>query len=114
MDKYDSKDILFQEALNMVPRVMGLMNRDSKSTAYGCSDRNYWHYLLHDTPNARLQDAGWLLSLLYNSKLPENRYAGIDKIREWALAAIRFWTRIQHNNGAFDEVYPLDHYIFEN
>ena len=103
------KNALLIEAVNLVPRVLGLMNRQPDSLTYGCSDRNYWHYLLHDIPNARLQDAGWLLNLVYLSNYPESRYHGIKKLPEWALASVIFWTRIQHKNGAFDEVYPFEY-----
>ena len=60
-------------------------------------------------PNARLQDAGWLLAMVYNFTVPENKYAGVEKIGEWALASLRFWAKIQHKNGAFDEVYPFEY-----
>ena len=30
-------------------------------------------------------------------------------MREWAVAGLDFWTRIQHRDGSFDEYYPNEH-----
>jgi len=98
-----------KESISIVPRVLGLIDRNSKSHTFGCSDRNYWHYLLHDFPNARLHDTMWLLTLVYNLEEPNNRFSNNSKIAEWALGIVKFWAKIQHENGAFDEVYPYEY-----
>lgn len=105
----EKTNFFLKESISILPRVLGLIDRNSKSHTFGCSDRNYWHYLLHDLPNARLQDTAWLLTLIYILELPENRYARNSKILEWAVAAVSYWSQIQHKNGAFDEIYPYEY-----
>jgi hypothetical protein len=49
------------------------------------------------------------LALLYVTGLPSSPYLKNERIRDWAKAGLRFWTKIQHYNGAFDEYYPSEH-----
>jgi len=105
----NNQEILWLEAYNLVPRVLGLIDRDPISYTYGCVDRHYWHYKTSDMANARLQDAGWLLALIYQVQVKGNRYYKKRKVAEWALACIQWWMKIQHRNGSFDEVYPYEY-----
>ena len=34
--------------------------------------------------------------------------SGQEKIRDWAVAGLNFWTHIQHRDGSFDEFYPYE------
>jgi len=105
----NKSDILWHEVYNLVPRVLGLMDRDPNSYTFGCLDRYYWHYKLHDFANARLQDGGWLLSLIYQANFEGNLFCKKRKVAEWALASIEWWMKIQHRNGSFDEAYPFEY-----
>lgn len=105
----NNSELLWQEAYNLVPRVLGLMDRDPNSYTYGCADRYYWHYKLHDFANARLQDAGWLLALIYRANVKGNRFFKKRKVVKWAFACMEWWMKTQHKNGAFDEVYPYEY-----
>ena len=67
---------LLETALETVPRVLGQCDRGAGSATAGCCDRTYWHYHILDFPNARFQEAGWLLALAYTSDLPGNAYCG--------------------------------------
>lgn len=46
------------------------------------------------------------LALVYKYDFPGNIYKGKIKIRDWAIAGMDFWAKIQHKDGSFDEFYP--------
>lgn len=95
-----------QKALSQVPRILGNMDRNPFSPTYGCMHRDYWFYKTSDFPDAVRQYAVHALALLYKHKFPGNIYYGNKKIRDWAVAGLEFWTKIQHGDGSFDEFYP--------
>ncbi len=77
-------------ALETIPRVLGLCDRQANSATYGCCDRHHWHYRAIDFPNARLQEAGWLFALAYAAMLGLSRRglaAGVT------LAALDYFTQ---------------------
>lgn len=90
------------------PRILGLLDRDPGSATYGCCERYYWHYKLHDFANARFQEAAQLLALLYRHAFKGNIYHGNRYILDWALAAAGYWTKIQHKDGSVAELYPYE------
>ena len=102
-------EVYAQVALSQVPRILGLENRDPQSSTSGCFDRYYWHYRLVDFSNARFQEAALLLALLSQHDFPRNRYYGHERVREWAIGGIEFWSHIQRRDGSFDEAYPNEH-----
>ncbi|TET33077.1 MAG: hypothetical protein E3J72_18030 [Planctomycetota bacterium] len=102
-------DALRKIVLSQAPRLLGLMDRDRHSRTYGCCERYYWHYKLHDFPNCRFQEIGEILALLYKNDFEGNRYCGKEKVRAWALAAAEFWIEWQRPGGSFDEAYPNEH-----
>ncbi len=93
-------------AVWQVERILGLGDRNPNSDLYGCFDRPYWHYRQIDAANARAQETAHFLSMLYLLEEEYNPFAGQEKIRHWAEAAIEFWTLIQERNGSFNEFYP--------
>lgn len=90
------------------PRILGLMDRDPESTTYGCCERYYWHYKLHDFANARFQEITNLLALLYSYAFNGNIYHGNKQILNWSLAAAAYWTKIQYSDGSVAELYPYE------
>lgn len=97
-----------EAALGQAYRILGLGNRDPQSPAYGCFDRYYWHYRQVDFVNARFQEAGQFLALLYRYPHAQNRFYQAARVREWAMAAVHYWTRIQRGDGSFDEYWPYE------
>ena len=93
-------------AISQSYRILGLGDRSEISLSYGCFDRYFWHYRQVDFVNARFQEACHFLALLYLYNHPENRFYHQHHIYDWAAAAVRFWTRIQRNDGSFDEYWP--------
>lgn len=56
-----------------------------------------------------LQQSALTLALLYDTPLAGSSYYQSERLREWALAGVRFWAQIQHTDGSFDEYYPWEH-----
>ncbi len=56
-----------------------------------------------------LQQSALTLALLYDTPLEHSPYYRNERVRDWALAGVRFWAGIQHADGAFDEYYPCEH-----
>lgn len=102
----ETAEILLERVVGQVPRILGLADRREGSRAYGCFDRYYWHYKLHDWKNARFQEAAYLLALLWATPHEKNPFAGKDAVRDWAKAAMEFWSRSRHRDGSVDELYP--------
>lgn len=104
----NTAEILGMESVRLVPRALGFVDREAKSAAFGCADRYFWHYKLHDFPNARFQETAELLALAYTWRHAENPFHGKDRVRAWALGCVRFWERIMRSDGSFDEAYPFE------
>jgi len=93
--------------ISQIPRLLGMEDRDPYSPTYGCFDRPFWHYrYASDFPCSRFQEAALTLALLYKYEFPGNYLKGERRVLDWSIAAIEYWTEIQHNNGSFDEAYP--------
>jgi hypothetical protein len=97
-----------QKALNQLPRLLGNLDRNPFSPTYGCFHRDYWLDKTSDFPDAVRQFAVHALALVYKYDFPGNLYQGQPKIRDWAIAGLDFWARIQHRDGSFDEFYPYE------
>ena len=92
--------------LEILPRILGFIDRERDSSTYGCCDRYYWHYRLHDVANARFQEAALLLAMLYSRQVPGNRFHGRAKLGEWALGCVGYWLGKRNRDGSCVEVYP--------
>ncbi len=94
--------------MSQIPRLLSLMDRNPFSPTYGCFHRDYWLYKTSDFADAVRQFGVHALALVYKHEFPDNIYKGQAKIREWAIAGLDFWARIQHKDGSFDEFYPYE------
>ncbi len=103
-----SKVFYAQKALNQVPRLLGNLDRNAFSPTYGCFHRDYWLDKTSDFPDAVRQFGVHALALVYKHQMPGNIYFNNKKIRDWAIAAMEFWAKIQHREGSFDEFYPYE------
>lgn len=101
-------DVYLTPILNNTPRLLGLLNRNNSSSAFGCFDREYWHYNTVDFACARKQEAVLTLTLLYLIKHDKNRYYRDREILSYIRAALMFWASIQNRNGSFNEWYPSE------
>jgi len=48
----------------LLPRLLGQVDRDPHSPRYGCCDRGFWLYRLHDFPSGVLQQASLTFAYL--------------------------------------------------
>jgi ubiquinone/menaquinone biosynthesis C-methylase UbiE len=101
-----SKDIYAKKAISQIPRILSLEDRNEFSPTYGCFNREFWLNKTLDFPSAIAQFATHSLALVYSFKFPQNIFYKKPKILKWTLAGVDFWTKIQKNDGSFDEFYP--------
>lgn len=97
---------LAQNVLAVTPRILGLADRDPRSGTFGCCERYYWKYKLHDYPNARFQEAALLLAMLHTTSFEGNIYQGKQKVAEWAIGMCDFWLKHRNQDGSCLEMYP--------
>ncbi|MBM4431412.1 MAG: hypothetical protein FJ026_13875, partial [Chloroflexi bacterium] len=102
------RDIYAQKAISQIPRLLTLQDRNPFSPTYGCFHRDYWLDKTSDFPDAVRQFGVQALALVYKYDFPGSIYRGQPKVRDWAIAGLDFWARIQHRDGSFDEFYPYE------
>lgn len=102
------RDIYAEHALAQIPRLLTLLDRNPYSPTYGCFHRDFWLYKTSDFPDAVRQFGAQSLALVYRHDFPGNPYFQNQSVRDWAIAALDFWARIQHREGSFDEFYPFE------
>jgi hypothetical protein len=102
------RDVYAEKAISQIPRLLGLQDRNPFSPTYGCFHRDYWLDKTSDFPDAVRQFGVQSLALVYKHDFPANPYKGQAKIRDWAIAGLKFWASIQHPDGSFDEFYPYE------
>jgi hypothetical protein len=104
--KLTSRDTYARVALAQVSRILGNMDRNPHSPTYGCCHRDFWLDKTTDFPDAVRQFGVHALALVYKHDFPGNIYYRKEKVRDWAIAGLLYWTSIQHSDGSFDEFYP--------
>lgn len=97
-----------QAALGAVPRLLASVDRNPYSPAYGCFDRQYWHYRTSSFPSEMYQEAVLPLAMVYVHPFPGNRWYRAERVRELAIAGIRFAARSSHRDGSCDDYYPFE------
>ncbi|MBN1770364.1 MAG: class I SAM-dependent methyltransferase [Deltaproteobacteria bacterium] len=102
------RDAYVERALPHVSRLLGLQDRNPYSPTYGCFHRDYWLDKTSDFPDAVRQFGVHALALAWACDFPGNPYRGQPKVRDWTVAGLEFWARIQHDDGSFDEFYPFE------
>lgn len=95
-------------ALARLPRLLGAIDRNPYHATYGCLDRQYWHYRTAAFPSEMYQEGALALALAYATPLPENRWHGVARVRELAIAALRYSARSSHADGSCDDYYPFE------
>ena len=102
------RQIYSEKALSQIPRLLSNLDRNFYSPTYGCFHRDYWLDKTSDFPDAVRQFGVQSLALVYKEDFPNNIYRNKDKVRDWAIAGLDFWAKIQHKEGSFDEFYPYE------
>ena len=107
--KDNLRNIYANKAISQVPRLLTLQDRNKYSSTYGCFFRTYWLDKTSDFPSALAQFGTHTLALVYRYKIPNNIYFQSEKIKEWCIAGMDYWTQIQKKDGSFDEFYVNEH-----
>lgn len=102
------RELYLSAALAEIPRLLGAIDRNSYRATHGCLDRQYWHYRTSSFPSEMYQEGVLPLALVYATDLPGNRWRGNDRVRELAVAGIRFAARTSHADGSCDDYYPFE------
>lgn len=95
-------------ALAALPRLLGSIDRNPYRDTYGCLDRQFWHYRTSSFPSEMYQEGVLPLALVYAHRLPGNGWHGEPRVRELAIAALRFAARQAHADGSCDDYYPFE------
>lgn len=96
------------QALCYLPKILELVDRNILSPTYGCFDRSFWHYKVIDFPSGMSQECVLPLALVYSHPFPGNPYFQKERVRELAIAGIRFADRSSHPDGSCDDYYPYE------
>ncbi|OGJ57115.1 hypothetical protein A2635_01235 [Candidatus Peribacteria bacterium RIFCSPHIGHO2_01_FULL_51_9] len=99
------------KALSQIPRLLTLEDRNRYSPTFGSFKRTFWLDKTVDFPDALPQYGVSSLTLAYTQRFGDvpNIFYEQPKVLEWILAGMRYWTKIQHRDGSFDEFYPNEH-----
>lgn len=103
-----AREVYVQAALSQIPRLLGAIDRNPFRATYGCLDRQFWHYRTADFPSEMYQEGALPLAVVYAHDLPGNRWFGEQRVRELAIAAMRFAARSCHRDGSCDDYYPYE------
>jgi hypothetical protein len=102
------RDRYVEQALQYIPHLVQLVDRNPYSPTYGCFDREYWHYRTLDFPCGMSQECVLPFALLYKYDFPNSPYHGMDRFREIAIAGIRFAEKGSHKDGTCDDYFPFE------
>lgn len=94
--------------LAAVPRLLGAIDRNPLRATYGCLDRQFWHYRTSPFPSEMYQEGVLPLAMLHAIDFPGNRWHGDPRVRDLAVAALRFSARAAHRDGSCDDYYPFE------
>ncbi len=104
-----SKEVYLRNSISEIPRILSLTDRNANSPTYGCMYRVFWHDKATDIACAHPQLNVLALALATQIKHPNNPYFMNKNVMETCVASMNFWSRIQNNDGSFNEHYPNEH-----
>ena len=102
------RDTYARCALADVPRLLGMIDRNPYRPTFGSLDKEYWHFRTSDFPSGMYQEGVLPLALLFARPLPGNHWYQQPRIRELALAGLRFTAKSSHADGSCDDYYPFE------
>lgn len=100
--------VFAMRALETIPKILTLQDRDPHSPTYGCFDRAFWHYRLIDFPSGMAQELVLPLALVWEVPFRGNRFFQKDAIREWVAAGIHYAARSSRRDGSCDDYFPFE------
>jgi hypothetical protein len=100
---------IYSEAvLEEVWRVISLLDRNPASETKGSFSREHWSWKFNDFPYPRMQEAVLTLTYLLEWENNQNPIYNSEAVKSYVEDAFKYWIRLQHNNGSFDEAYPFE------
>ncbi|HHT9106579.1 MAG TPA: hypothetical protein ACFYD7_12025 [Candidatus Wujingus californicus] len=109
MNRSTRRDLYRRCVLSGIPRALTEMDRDPFSVTYGSFDREYWAWATKDFSNIDLQRAIYPLTLIYLNDFEGNVWYREPRVKDWIIAGVRYWGKVQHRDGSFDHHYPNEH-----
>ena len=103
-----TRDLFAQHALEQIPKILTLLDRNPHSPTYGCFDRTFWQYKVIDFPAGMSQEFVYPLALAYSAKLPNNQYYQQPILKDWIEAGILYGVKSSHKNGSCDDYFPYE------
>ncbi len=100
-----SSNFLKETLADALPRILTQCCRDKGCPAYGCFDRNWWHYRIRDFASSILQQGGYTV-LRASEALPG--MLPTDFALDIAAGSAVFWNNRATRHGAFEEYYPWE------
>ncbi|MEJ2039971.1 MAG: hypothetical protein P8X55_13725, partial [Desulfosarcinaceae bacterium] len=104
----EAKNAFLGKALEDLPKLLTLLDRNPHSPSYGCFDRNYWHYKIIDFPSGMAQEFVFPLALAFDTRAKGNPYFGKRVLRDWVHAGMAFAAKSAHKDGSCDDYYPFE------
>jgi len=102
------RDRYLAAALPLLPRLWSNIDRNPYRPTYGCLDRQFWHYRTASFPSEMYQEGVLPMALVFAHRLPGNRWYGDERLRELAIAGLKFAARSCHRDGSCDDYYPFE------
>lgn len=100
------RNVYAKKALDQIPRLLSLQDRNRYSPTYGSFKRAYWMDKTVDYQDGLPQYGTLSLTLAYSHDMPGNIFKDQEKMLEWIIAGMKYWAKIQHKDGSYDEFYP--------
>ena len=106
-----SNDYLYQfeYVIENIWRLIHLQDNNPFSDTFGCMDYKFWRDKSIDFADARYQEAsatvGLLCSKNFDSLRKDKSIPSLDRTYEIFSAGLNYWSKIQNNDGSFDEWY---------
>ena len=97
----------WQMLLGVAPRLLSLLDRETRSPTRGSFDRVNWAWKFRDFPLTMWQASMMPLATMYRHPHASNPYSAQPRLAEWLAAAVANTLDRQHHNGAFDSFTPF-------
>ncbi len=85
-----------------------MIDRNPLSDAFGCFDREYWHYRTVDFACAMNQEFCLALATAWALEMPNNPFFGKDRLRDLVIGSIEFARKTTHADGSCDDYFPFE------